>query len=402
MIEEYSVAEDAPPASLERLPRALRRYARRAVPVALLVAAGVALTLLRRPEHAAVSAAPFSVAGDRIDLQPEGRTWGYIELMRATLADPLPPEPVPGHVAFDEARAQPIIAPLQGHVDSVAVRLGQQVQQGDRLLAVRSAALVDLLREIDLLQAEEAARTKNAERVRALVELKAVPEKDFIAAEQERRQAHLAREAAELKLHSQPVTAESNGVYWITAPRSGVVVERNVLVGHEVGPERGDPLLVIGELDEVIVTADVPESAVAALQVGQPAQIASPAVPGRELTGQIEYVGEVVDPVRRMVSVRVRVRNSERTLRPNAFVQVTFSAQGQARVVVPSDAVVTDDDQSFIFVQSPDRPYSLQRRIVQPGRQREGKVEIVGGLEPGETFVAKGAILLLNAIDLAG
>ena len=43
----------------------------------------------------------------------------------------------------------------------------------------------------------------------------------------------------------------------------------------------------------------------------------------------------------------------------------------------------------------------LQRRRVVPGRNREGKVEILDGLRPGETFVAKGALLLLNAIDLA-
>ena len=370
-----------------------------------LVAAGVvALVALLSTRHSAPlsePAAPYSVANDAVEVTKNAPTWRYIELASATLSDPIAPEPVPGRVAFDEARAQPVVAPLQGHVDTVAVRLGQQVQQGDRLVAVRSGALVDLLREIELLQSKEAARSKSAERLRALVELKASPEKDLITAEQDLRQAHLAREAAELKLRSLPVTAGADGLYWITASREGVVVERTVLVGQEVGPDRGDPLLVIGELDEVIVTADVPESAVADLRVGQPAHITSPAAPGRELSSRVEYIGEVVDPVRRMVNVRLRVTNDDRTLRPNAFVQVAFVVEGQARIVAPAEAVVSDDEQSFVFVQSPDRPQRLERRRVVPGRQREGKVEIVSGLQPGETFVAKGALLLLNAIDLA-
>jgi len=233
------------------------------------------------------------------------------------------------------------------------------------------------------------------------VQLKASPEKDLITAEQDLRQAHLAREAAELKLRSVPVSAAADGLYWITAPRAGVVVERTVLVGQEVGPDRSDPLLVIGELDEVIVAVDMPESAVADLHLGQPARITSPAVPGRELSGQVEYIGEVVDPVRRMVNVRLRVINSDRALRPNAFVQAAFVAEGETRIVVPAEAVVSDDQQSFVFVQTPDQPQHLQRRAVLIGRHREGKVEILSGLQPGETFVGKGALLLLNAIDLA-
>ena len=44
---------------------------------------------------------------------------------------------------------------------------------------------------------------------------------------------------------------------------------------------------------------------------------------------------------------------------------------------------------------------SLVRREVRVGRQRDGRVEIAAGLAPGESYVEKGAILLLNAVDLA-
>jgi multidrug efflux pump subunit AcrA (membrane-fusion protein) len=63
--------------------------------------------------------------------------------------------------------------------------------------------------------------------------------------------------------------------------------------------------------------------------------------------------------------------------------------------------VVTDDEHSFVFVQLHEPAHGLQRREVVTGRQREGRVEIASGLLPGETYVGKGALLLLNAIDLA-
>jgi cobalt-zinc-cadmium efflux system membrane fusion protein len=366
----------------------------------IAVAAAVIAAHVRR-EAASDSAPRVTVTGDAVDIRDGAAAWSYLDFAQAQVGKPVAPQPVPAHVAFDEARSQPIFAPLPGRVETVSVRLGQHVEKGDRLLAVRSTALVDLSKEIELLRSKEGARGKAVERLRALVALKAVPEKDLVSAEQDLKQAQLAREAAELKLRSLSVAEVSEGRYWLTAPQAGVVVERTVLMGQEVGPDRGDPLLVIAEVDEVIVTADVPEADVRGLQVGQSASISSPAAPDQTITGRVEYVGEVVDPVRRMVNVRVRVANPDRLLRPNAFVQVAFATDGPDRVLGPTEAVVTDDQRSFVFVRVPNKPQRLERRPVSLGRQREGQVEIVDGLSPGETFASKGALLLLNAVDLA-
>jgi membrane fusion protein, heavy metal efflux system len=374
----------------------------------LLVATGVVLVvatlwlLHRETTVTAVAApAPFTVDHETIHVADGAATWGYLALATATMGDPIAPEPVPARVAFDEARSEPVVAPLAGHVESVAVRLGQRVDQGDRLLAIRSTALVDVYKELEQSKSEAAAREKAVTRLRALVALKAEPEKELLAAEQDLRQSQLARDAAQLKLRSLDVGEAGGNLYWLTASRSGVVVERTVLAGQEVGPDRADPLLVIADLGEVIVTADVPEEQVSTVRVGQTARIVSPAAPERTIEGRVEYVGEVVDPTRRMVDVRVRVANDDRSLRPNAFVQVALATDGSPRVVVPAEAVVNDDQEAFVFVRHAEHPDSLERRAVTLGFQRAGQAEILSGLAPGETYVSKGAILLLNAIDLA-
>jgi cobalt-zinc-cadmium efflux system membrane fusion protein len=342
------------------------------------------------------------VNGEAVVIPADSSSRAYLSLAQATRADALPPEPVPGRVAFDESRAASIFAPLPGRVDSVAVRLGQRVAQGDRLVAIRSAQFVDLLHEIDSLRASEAVRRKTVERLSSLVRLKASAEKDLMSAELELSEARLAREAAELRLRARPIEASGDGTaYWLTSPRSGVIVERQVLAGDEVSPERSNPLLIVAEIDEVIVTADVTERDVSAVQVGDPADVRSSAEPDRSIPGRVEHVSEVIDPVRRMVTVRIRVPNPDRLLRPNAFVQVGFRPPPATPVVVEAEAVVTDDQRSFVFVVDPDHPERFERRAVVPGRQRAGKVELLSGLEPGETYVVRGAILLLNAVDLA-
>ena len=134
------------------------------------------------------------------------------------------------------------------------------------------------------------------------------------------------------------------------------------------------------------------------LQVGEPARVLPTGTSDAGLGGRIEYIREVVDPQRRMVEVRVRVPNTDHALRPNAFVQVAFVPTDTPRIVVPAEAVVTDDQQSFVFVRDGSH---LDRREVVLGRQRGGRAEVLQGLAPGETYVTKGAILLLNAVDLA-
>lgn len=376
---------------------------RLATVVAAAVAAGALLTVaLRRQARPAADAEPaYTVAGSRVDLRAGGPTWSYLAFAPAALQAPLPPPPVPGRIVVDEARAQPIESPLPGRVDSVAVKLGERVTAGQRLVAVRSPDLVDLAKEFEQMKVEETVRAKTVDRLRALVGLNAEPEKKLVEAQQELAEARLARAAAESKLHSLSVAEPSEGVFWLTAPRAGVVVARDVLAGQQVGPERSEPLLAVAELDEVIVSADVPETSVRALRLGQTAQILEPGAADGGATGTIESIGAVVDPQRRMVDVRVRVPNPDEALRPNAFVQVAFTPDEQPRVVVPSEAVVTDDQQSFVFVRTPGSATGIERREVTLGHQRGAQVEVVAGLAPGETYVTRGALLLLNAVDLA-
>ncbi len=346
-------------------------------------------------------APPFGVQGAAVLIEAGSPAFGYLKLEQARLQRVLEPEPVPARVAVAESRAEPIVAPLQGRVDVVAVRLGQRVNPGDRLVLLRSAALVDLLHEIEVLQASEAVRQKTVERLAALVQLRAAAEKDLLAAQLKLEEVRLSRRAAELKLRSRPMEVSSDGSYWLLAPRDGVVVERGVLVGEEVGPDRAQPLLVVADLSEVVVTADVPEHRATWLRAGGKAKIRSGALPGRVWTGEIEYVSEVVDPQRRMVNVRIRVSNPDHLLRPNAFVQAIFDPGDGQVVVVPATAVITDDQQAYVFVLTKENPPTLIRRDVTIGRQNEHAVEILSGLEAGESYVAEGGNLLSNAIDLA-
>jgi membrane fusion protein, heavy metal efflux system len=378
---------------------------RRARP-SLLLGGGVALLavlllswlLLRTQEPAAEVARRMSVAGNTIHIPESAPQWKYVELSVAGEAPPLPPPAVPGRISFDEKRTASLSAPLPGRVERVLVRVGDRVKEGDRLFNVRSAAWADLEREMASARANVEVKTRIAARTRELVAIRAAPEKDALAAEADLHEAELAARASAAKRASLRIAPEGDNLFWVVAPRSGSVVDLDVVESQEVQPSGDRPLVRISDLSEVLVLADVQEADAYDLRVGAQVTIRTRAG-GMVRTGTVDRISEVVDPKRRTVEVRIRATNDDRALRPNAFVDVELQSDpSQKRVRVPAEAVVTDGQSSVVFVSRGEG--RLERVTVTPGRQRAGEVELRSGLEPGSRFVSKGAILLLNQLEL--
>jgi len=332
-----------------------------------------------------------------VTLASDAPQWKYLTVAVAEEGPPLAPLPVPAHVELDPRRSSAVGTPLPGRVESVLVRAGSRVQKGDKLFSVKSGAYVELDKDTALARAQVNVNDRLAARARELLELKAVAEKDVLAADAQLEESRLALKAAESKQRSLAVTAEGDGLFWVRAPRAGTIVDLGVSPGIEVVPEREAPLARLSDLDEVLVIADVPENDIAGVTVDAGVTIKSQA---GEKEGFVEYISEVVDPRRRTVEVWVRAGNADRLLRPNGFVEVSLHPDASKPVVkVPDAAVVTRGTSNAVFVVA--APGRLEPRSVRPGRRRDGQTELREGLTPGTRFVSRGALLLLNQVDLA-
>ncbi len=366
-----------------------------------LIAAALALGCTGCSKGEATESRPSALKADArgVNLAPDAPQWKYVELKVAAEGQPLVPLPAPGRVDFDEKRTSNVGSPLAGRIEAVQVRLGDTVKQGDRLFSVRSGAWADLDREAETARSQVSLKKRVVERSQELYALKAVAEKDMISAEAELKEAELALKAAEAKKQSLQVAPGGDNLFYVRAPRSGTVVEHDLYSSQEVTPDREKALLRISDLDEVLVLADVPENDVGDLSVNEPVTIRTQ-VGGVERKGTVDHISEVVDARRRTVEVRVRAKNTDRALRPNAFIEVIPNpVDGAKRVRIPDSAVVSEGTKSVVFVAK--GPGRLEPVTVVTGRRRDGEVEIRSGLEVGTRFVAKGALLLLNQVDLA-
>ncbi len=347
------------------------------------------------------ASAPFVATRGAIAIVDPARVPVTFTTTIATLATPLPSPPITGRVTTVETLSAPVYAPLVGRVAELRVRLGDRVKPGDHLAFVRSAELPNFEREVRAADLAVETKAAFAARVKQLVDERAAPANDLTVAEAELAEARLAAQAALSRLHSLAVDASEDNAYWVVATRRGTIVQLDAAPGTVVGPERDRPIATVADLDEVLVLGDLPQRDAVGLHAGVPVLVSYPGSTHEPVTGTLEVVSEVVDPVRQTVPIRVRVPNTTRFLKPNAYVDLVLLSEGEVpSVQVPTSAVVSDGLDAVVFVET--APGELHRRRVELRRQTRARTEIIRGLAAGERVVHVGALLLLNAVKAEG
>ena len=164
----------------------------------------------------------------------------------------------------------------------------------------------------------------------------------------------------------------------------GIILDRLAEPGDYVQP--GTALLEIGSLDLLEVTVGVSELDLGQLAVGQPASLSFDAFPDLgDLTGRITRISPVVDPETRLATVEVTLENATGQVGSGLLARVQFVPATPERVLVPESALA---DRDLIFVLDPaSDPPTVTARPVTVGQRRQGQVEILSGLTPGESFV---------------
>jgi cobalt-zinc-cadmium efflux system membrane fusion protein len=135
-----------------------------------------------------------------------------------------------------------------------------------------------------------------------------------------------------------------------------------------------------------------PEGDVAFLAKDQDAEAVLAAYPGQTLHGKIKFVSDVIEPDSRRDKVRIAVDNSDYKLKPNMFATVTVVGSPRSRVVLPTSALLMNNDRTTVFVAT--APWTFERRTVEPLLEEGTTVPIGAGLSAGEQVVVKGGILL--------
>jgi cobalt-zinc-cadmium efflux system membrane fusion protein len=309
---------------------------------------------------------------------------------------------LPGRVQLDEQRLARIGASVTGRITALHAMLGQEVQRGDLLAELNStglgtaqAAYLKASSQVNLRKlAVSRARRLLAGDVIGSAELQE-REAALIEAQVEMRTA--ADQLLVLGMNEEDIeqltrNRQINSRLPIIATLSGIVIERRINLGQVVQPS--DNLYTIADLSHVWLVAEIPEKRAHLIQEGEEAEAEISALPGPPVKGKLIYVADVVDPNTRTVTVRMEIPNPQRHIRPNMLAAIVIHNKSAPELVVPAQAIVRQDSQDFIFVQTSDKRFTLRPvELSSSGGTLRG---IVSGLTAGEPIVVEGAFHLNN------
>ena len=178
----------------------------------------------------------------------------------------------------------------------------------------------------------------------------------------------------------------------VLAPFDGVAGLRQVNVGDYL--KDGADMVNVEDIDAILVDFRLPERFQTKIRSGQSAQLVVDALPGRPFTALVQAVDPLIDANGRSVGVRGCIDNRQQQLRPGMFARVNavFGSRENAKVI-PEEAIVPQAGRSFVVKVVPGEQSGTlvsQRVAVKVGLRLPGKVEILEGLEEGESVVTAG------------
>ena len=309
---------------------------------------------------------------------------------------------IPGSIEVKQNLLARIGSPVQGRIIEIKGELGKTVKQGDVLAVINSTELAkQQLAYIKSVQMVE-LKTKAYERAVLLFDADVVSEAQKLQRKTELSAAKADMEASKDQLSVMGMTVteieaiqsetQIDATTNIVAKIDGKIIKKNVNVGQVVDPT--EDIFTIAMLNEVWGVAQVPERQIGFLKEGDDLRIDVPAYESKFVEGKITYLGDIVDPVTRTVTIRTEIDNAHGLLKPDMLITMKVSGKKIEKVGVPINAIVSIDDIPNIFVKTGEGRFLM--RPVTLGIKNKDAVHIDDGLLEGEEVVIDGAFHLNN------
>ncbi len=270
-----------------------------------------------------------------------------------------------------------VAAEVPGKVSEIFFITGDRVEQGARIVQLDDE--VDRA-ELETLLADRKLAAITLERTRRLVA-------DKLASASELDEAEARLESLEAQVAAKRALIRKKNVQ---APFTGELGIRRVSRGRYVAA--GEEIVSLVSLAPIFIEFTLPERYLGRLGRDQRVEAEVPAYPERIFSGRIHAITPGIDEGTRSVRVRGIFANDDRALRPGMFAEVRILEDSRREVVtLPYQAVTYDPYGSSVFVvEEGEDGLVATRRQVGTGEVRDGRVEIVSGLEPGDRVVSAG------------
>jgi HlyD family secretion protein len=178
----------------------------------------------------------------------------------------------------------------------------------------------------------------------------------------------------------------------IKAPFDGVIASLNISQGSRVSQQTAVAQLLSQEME---VSLNVPESAISQVKEGQSAALRLTAYPDKDFPGKVTSIAPTAAKDTRTFEVKVTPTDGDGLLRSGMYANVSILVQERKNtLVVPQAAVTTQKKQPIVYVVKSDN--TVEQRAVTTGLKDQTRIEILSGLQAGDSVVIAGQSNLVD------
>jgi RND family efflux transporter MFP subunit len=300
-----------------------------------------------------------------------------------------------------------ISSQMMGNLVEIRVHEGDRVRRGQVLAVIDDAqprANLDRATAAELASGKEIAAADSEytlaeatyKRYQTLFDRKSVSPQEFdeIKARYEATQAHreMARASQSQAKAALEQARTAAGYSRVLAPFDGVVTEKKADIGTLASP--GMPLFTVEDVRPYRLEATVNESDLRFVHTGQQVPVRIDALGDKESSGKVVEIVPAADPASRSFLVKVELP-TDAALRSGLFGRAEFKRGERTSLLIPQSSIVERGQLQGVYVLDTNRIAGL--RYITMGKPSGQQVEVLAGLQDGETIVADHA-----GRDLAG
>jgi cobalt-zinc-cadmium efflux system membrane fusion protein len=250
----------------------------------------------------------------------------------------------------------------------------------------------------DLVNAETNLRVaaKNLEKTKDMFRSGLASMTDSLSAEAayQQAQSELNRINRVLKING----GSTSGEFMVKAPISGFVVEKFVNNNTTIRADNSSNMFTISNLKNVWIWANVYESNISAIHMGDRVDVTTLSYPGRVFKGNVDKIMNVLDPTNKVLKVRVALDNPDYALKPQMFASVTVTNKSDKQALcVPKSALIFDHSQYYVLVYR--SRSDVQITPVQTINTIGEKTFLSAGVNEGDRVISSQTILIYAALN---
>ncbi|MHA4807621.1 efflux RND transporter periplasmic adaptor subunit [Flavitalea flava] len=301
-----------------------------------------------------------------------------------------------GKVGSNDDNVVPVNALVSGNIQDIKVLLGDYVKAGQVLGVVKSSEMAGYGN--DLINAESNLRIgeKNLEKTKDMFKSGLASMTDSLSAEVAVQQARseLSRVNRVLKING----GNTQGDFVVRAPISGFIVQKAATNNMTIRGDNNTSLFTISDLKNVWIQANVYESNISLIHLGDNVDVTTLAYPGKVFKGKIDKVMNVLDPASKVMKLRVVLPNPDYVLKPEMYASITVNNKENRQCLsIPSQALIFDHSQYYVLVFN--SKADVRITPVQVINTVGERTFLAGGVNDGDKVISSQAILIYDALN---